>query len=217
MPTPPLHVAFAKLYCILPGAPWNLETWRARTKCGILNPEKDEDLPTGLDREKANQILAYLDAYKAIPTEDTRQAFARGEGVDHPGRLVLGDFIRKRWSRWGIQNAVVEDLRTLKLLPLQDMVLNDTTELTDGAATLVTAWANVGLSLFGEDVINDAGRLNPKYNSPVQIIVQHVYKNLKTQAKKTINRIKHSEEEVTKLVDGMPFLTISAISNPSVF
>jgi hypothetical protein len=203
MPTPTLHSAISKLGVIEPGAPWCWQPWKKLT--GIehgLNPVDDKDLPKGLTRQQAERIESYHDAYKAKASDDARQAFTKGT---HPGREIFQKFITSNWVAWNIPKIVIQHLSEEQLLPLQEMVINEYDDIVDSSGQLAIVYGKVGFELFGEEVVNSSGRLNPKYLSPVQTIVQRVYRNVRNQARRTLARIEKTGKAVGDLIDSESF------------
>ncbi|KXN81008.1 Nuclear protein STH1/NPS1 [Leucoagaricus sp. SymC.cos] len=159
MPSHSVACALIKLYD-LGGAPWEWQTWKDLT--GIhhgLFPTKDEHLPKGLTREKADIIQSYFNAYLRIGSEEEKIKFAsKSKGVpDHPGRKLWNSFVSKHWSRWGVHGIVVAELKEADCHPHDILIRENNPKLKWPIADiyLTKILDTLGWQLFGEEAFPD--------------------------------------------------------------
>jgi hypothetical protein len=216
MPTPKIHAAVSRMHFIEPDAPFIFPVFQRITRLPHgWHPPNDAELPIGLSRQDVSAIFDYLDLLRAKPTEEARNAFAsavprrKNKGdpppVDNvPGRAIWRRWIVYSWGKWKIQGIVNSIIAANQLLPLDEMLQDDTTEFNPSPA-LYLVWARVGEALFGDRVLTPNARplrLAPAWAGPVQTIVQRSYENLKNQARRTLNRIATKRNQIIKIVEG---------------
>jgi hypothetical protein len=216
MPLPKIHYAISRMGFIEEGAPWKFPKWQSLTRLSAqgYNPDDDALLPPGVTREEARKMSDYHDQLRAKVGEAARDQFSKaiirrqGRTGDIPndsvpGRALWRSFIVKNWARWGVQTTIVEIFRNLSLLPVQNMILNEKEDLDDRSA-LYLSYALVGEALFGSDVLVPdvyPARLLNIWTPPIQTIIARTYENLKSQSKRTRNRLTRKREDLDALVN----------------
>lgn len=230
MPTPKIHTAVSRMHFIETDAPFTFPAFQQITQLqNGWHPPDDSQLPPGLSRSDVNHILDYLDQLRAKPTEDARNVFAsvvakRRNKNDPPpidtvpGRAIWRKWIISSWGKWKIQGIVNSILATNQLMPLEEMLLEDTTDFNPAPA-LHLVWAKVGEALFGNRVLTPNARplrLAPLWSGPVQTIVQRSYENLKNQARRTLNRIETKRKKLICIVEGTCFLHVPSPLSPNL-
>lgn len=191
MPSHTAASAFIKLY-FLDGAPWNWQAWQERT--GIrhgLFPSDDAKLPSGLTRQKADDIEAYFRAYNQLDTEEKKINFAtktKGNAA-YPGRAIWNTFVSKNWNRWGIHGLTVAELKDWDIHP-QDIVTRENAKAWPSADSYIPMILDsLGMKLFGEEAFPDGvDRLSSDLRACLKILVQRSWNNIRVQISNLKNR-----------------------------
>lgn len=184
MPSHKSPSAFIKLFC-LNGAPWEWPAWQERT--GIhhgLFPALDEHLPPGWTRQNAVDVHSYFTAYNQLTSETDRIRFATRTqgGSSYPGRAFWSSFVNGNYSRWGIHNLVVAELKEWDVHPMAIMIReNSTNDQWPNADFYVPKIIDsLALKLWGPEAFREGSEiLSTDLRRCLQIFVQRAWTNLR--------------------------------------
>jgi len=185
----PSHTAASgliKLYS-LDGAPWNWPAWQERT--GIyhgLFPPDDKHLPRGWSRQDSMDVFAYFTGFNNLQTEDQKIQFSKpkGAGSNYPGRTIWNSFVSRHWNKWGIHNAVIEELRDWDIHPvsilLRENGLDGEWPAADTFSTLI--YDTLAMKLFGEEAFPpNCEILGTPLRKALQPFVQRSWNTIRAQ------------------------------------
>ena len=204
MPTHTIASAVIKLWTL--GAPWDLPTWQGITGAhNGLFPDNPALLPKGWTPEDASNIKSYFDQYRLKPTEDDKIAFSRQtKGSILPGRQKWRDWINALWGTSRIHEKILSVLNANNYHPL---TLCE--ESSDGTMTWPTGgtWIPlcldaVATELFGEECLDQHGRLPESLRAPTQALVLRTWTNLIKRLDRGQKRLGILEGEAIEAFDG---------------
>ncbi|KAF9444080.1 hypothetical protein P691DRAFT_678274 [Macrolepiota fuliginosa MF-IS2] len=187
MPSHTVASALIKLFS-LNGAPWEWSTWQELT--GIqhgLFPTDDNHLPRGWTRKDADDVKSYFHAYGQLKTEDDKFRFAtKTQGsAEYPGRVTWNSFISRNWSRWGIHNLIVQELRDWDIHPMSILVRED--DLSENSwpssdSLIPIILDTLGTKVFGEDAFHPGSlTLRMDVRRFLQIFAQRSWNTIRSQ------------------------------------
>lgn len=193
MPSHSAASALVKLF-EFKGAPWDWPAWQERT--GIshgLFPSDDKHLPPGWTRKDATDIHSYFLAYNRLGSEAKKLQFStksKGNSA-HPGRETWGNFVNKYWSRWGVHDVIVSELKEYDVHPMMILIrengINDAWPSADFYIPKILD--SLGMRLFGEEAFPDGVEiLRTDLRKCLQIFVQRAWNMLRTQVNNMRNR-----------------------------
>lgn len=204
MPTHTVPSAVIKLWTL--GVPWDYPAWQVAT--GVqhgLFPDNPALLPKGWTPEDASNVKSYFDQYRLQPTEDDKIAFARQtKGSALPGRKKWRDWISALWRTSRIHERIIAVLHANNCHPLTLAVesSNGTTSWPMGGTWIPLCLDAVASELFGEDCLDQHGRLPESLRAPTQALVQRTWTNLTKRLDRGKKRIATLEEEAIQAFDG---------------
>lgn len=204
MPSHTIASAVIKLWTL--GVPWDLANWQALT--GVQNglfPDNSALLPKGWTREDATDIKSYFDQYNRQPTEDDKISFTRqSKGSILPGRKRWREWINALWRTSRIHEKITFVLHANNCHPVTLFV-----ESSDGTVTwpMGGTWIPLCLDavaseLFGEDCLDQHGRLPEPLRAPTQALVQRTWTNLNKRLDRGKNRLALLELEAIEAFEG---------------
>lgn len=212
MPSHSIHSALIKLF-YLDGAPWGWPVWQGLTgvKHGLF-PEDDSQLPQGISRQDALEVLSYFNQYQALPTEDQKIKFTnQRQGTMVSGRNKWRSWITAGWKTWKIHAIIEEVLTSEGLHPVTLMLTSDDMEAWPPSDMYVPiALDAVALALFGEESMDSSGRLAAKYRTATQHLVQRSWITLHKQSNRNKARLAALEEAATKAFNGQCYTAHSS-------
>ncbi|RXW13670.1 hypothetical protein EST38_g12186 [Candolleomyces aberdarensis] len=191
------HSGLLRLYYDIPGAPWNWPRWKEMT--GIqhgLFPADDAHLPPGWTREDAKAIRSYFEAYRALPTEEAKHAFAsvtkKANIEDYSGRTLWRTWIVNNWPRWKIQLKIHNAFEDSSCLWMQIMVANNLKGLPKDIP-IGDALDRIAYTLFGDDGLDSNGKILYLLRKSVHIFALSASNNLRKTAQRLIDRVVRNE------------------------
>ncbi|TFK16555.1 hypothetical protein FA15DRAFT_424480, partial [Coprinopsis marcescibilis] len=176
MPTHTIPSGFIKLYQAIPGAPWDYEQWKSITgvRRGLFHQDPSL-LPSGWTPQTAEDVSIYFELYTNQRNEEQRRRFAASrKSVAHDnvrGRAVWRDFILEGVKIWDIHGIISRALSDNLLHPFQHMKANKLRELP-ASFHMVDSLHAIGGALFGDEALDDLGRLLQPLREGTLIIAQ---------------------------------------------
>lgn len=204
MPTHTIPSIVIKLWSL--GFPWDTSVWQAITgvKHGLF-PKDHKHLPKGWTPADARNIKSYFDQYMAKPTEESMIAFSsqRG-GAALPGRKKWRDWINSIWNSAKIHERIIAVITANNCHPLTFQT-DDTTAWPLGATWLPLCLDAIGVDLFGEECLDNFGRLRENLRIPTQAMAQRTWTNLVKRLARCRKRSAIIEQEAMEAFDGNSF------------
>lgn len=178
MPSHTIPSALASLFVDGNGAPWNFSKWKELTgvQHGLFPPE-DSQLPLGWTRSMSDSVQAYFSQFGNLTSEDARIKFAssRAGGVI-PGRDAFRTWVTSNWSKWKIHSRITDVFSARDIHPItlysKDPDLRNK-QVSSFFIPLVLD--ELGASLFGEDALDEDGRVPYALRLFLQQIAQRTW------------------------------------------
>lgn len=213
MPTTPYSASLIELWAI-DEAPWKWPKWQKRT--GVrhgLFPVDDAQLPTGWTRQDAKEILSYFARYISAVKPDARLKLHNSKAGAYPGRDKWKKWVYSALRKWELHALVVEAFDENNINP------NDIQRVTgiwpSSGTYISTALDSVGAKLFGEECLDQTGRLAFLLRNPVLAIVQNTWNVLSNQNRRAQNRLAGAEAAALEAFESKSStILMSNIYNP---
>ena len=204
MPTHTIASAVVKLWTL--GVPWGFPAWQTITGThNGLFPDNPALLPRGWTPQDAANIKSYFDQYRLQPTEDDKITFARQtKGSSLPGRKKWRDWITAVWRIARIHEKITSVLHDNDCHPLTLFVksADGTTSWPMGGTWIPLCLDAVAAYLFGEECLDQRGRLPEILRAPTQALVQRTWLNLTKRLDRDRKRIAALEQEAIQAFEG---------------
>ncbi|KJA14356.1 hypothetical protein HYPSUDRAFT_208778 [Hypholoma sublateritium FD-334 SS-4] len=171
-----------------------------------LFPDDAALLPKGWTPQDAANIKSYFDQYRLQPTEDDKIAFARQtKGSALPGRKKWRDWISAVWRTSRIHERIISVLHTNNCHPLTLSAesANGTTTWPMGGTWIPLCLDAVASDLFGEDCLDQHGRLPESLRAPTQALVQRTWMNLTKRLDRGKKRLSILEQGAIQAFDDL--------------
>lgn len=184
MPSHTVASALLSLFIVGKGAPWTFSLWQAIT--GVHDgpfPDDPKKLPKGIKQEDVGPMLSYIDQYKKIVREEDKIKFVSMRSQAQGGYLVA----RELWRDWvnDIWSATKMHARISAILFENDChpitLISNNPELKNKAISnqyIPLSLDAIARALYGEESLDNAGRLAYNYRLPTQHLVQRTWINL---------------------------------------
>lgn len=194
-----------------PGAPWTFPIWQEIT--GVrhgLFPDDDALLPPGWTRETADLISSYFNQFKQQSSEAKKATFSQGRsnGSHVPGRSLWQKFITDGWKDWKIHSKITSVLSIERLHPLTlalSVSNGSFQEWPRATDYLPEATNSVGKALFGDEALDENGRLLQPLRSMTYVMMQRTWNVIRNQVDRNRSRISVLEKEVLAAFEGRFF------------
>ncbi|RXW17371.1 hypothetical protein EST38_g8476 [Candolleomyces aberdarensis] len=198
MVAPLNHSGLLRLYYDIPGAPWKWSRWKEITgvKHGLF-PNDDAELPPGWTRDMARAIHSYFEAYRALPSEESKHAFSSGKDQtgDSSGRAQWRSWVVQNWGRWKIQLKIHGAFEDSGCLWHQIMVADGLAEFPK-ELPLNDASDRIAYTLFGSDGLNMNGKTLYALRKTVHIFATVAAGNFRRSGLRLIARVKRDEAAI---------------------
>lgn len=170
--------ALASVYVDGDGSPWQHTVWQDITgiRHGLFPPD-DSQLPPGWTRPISDSIQAYFSQFGNLPSEDARIKFASSRaGGAIPGRDSFRSWVNSNWAKWKIHSRITDVFAARNIHPITLYAKNPELRKKQVSSFFIPmVLDDLGLSLFGEEALDEDGRVPYHLRLFLQQITQRTW------------------------------------------